>query len=188
MMSLIATKVAPPSFYVADYQGCKSYDGMPVDFVAAAISALAVQSHGPVQSYNVVNPHKNDPSLDTMVQGIERAGYEMQRIDDYDAWFALFQKKLEALPSALKQHSLLPLVDMWKHPTVQTPPRLGTAQFRRDVALCTDYRELPHLDDAFLVQTLRHLHYWGLIPPPHGHRAAPLTPARGDARDDSAMT
>ncbi len=188
MVSLIATGVAPPSFYVADYQGSKSYDGMPVDFVAAAIAALAVQSHGPVQSYNVVNPHKSDPSLDTMVHGIERAGYEIRRIDDYDAWYALFREKLQALPSALKQHSLLPLVDMWKHPTVQSPPRLGTAQFRRDVALWTDYQAFPHLDDGFLAQTLRHLQYWGFIPPPHGHRDAGPIPARADARDDSATT
>ena len=188
IVSLIATEIAPPSFYVADYQGSKRYDGMPVDFVATAIAALAVQSHGPVQSYNVVNPHKDDPSLDTMVQQIERAGYNLQRIDDYDTWYAMFQERLEGLPAALKQHSLLPLVEMWKHPTVQAPARLGTAQFRRDVALLTDYEEPPHLDEAFVGQTLGHLQYWGLIAAPNAHEAAPSAPMRAVAQDGAATT
>ena len=59
LLSLVATGIAPGSFYELDAAGNRQrahYDGLPVDFIAEAISILgAHQAHG-FETYHVMNP------------------------------------------------------------------------------------------------------------------------------------
>jgi fatty acid CoA ligase FadD9 len=59
MLSMIATRIAPRSFYGLDGQQNRSrthYDGLPVDFIADAIATLGGQAVDGFRTYHVANP------------------------------------------------------------------------------------------------------------------------------------
>ena len=89
MLSLVATGIAPGSFYETDPDGNRQrahYDGLPVDFIAEAISTLGAQVADGFETYHVLNPYHDDIGLDEYVDWLIDAGYPIQRITDYDAW------------------------------------------------------------------------------------------------------
>lgn len=108
LLSLIATGIAPGSFYSG--KDPAHYDGLPVDFVAEAVTALGRAATGGYHTYNVLNPHADGVSLDTFVDWLTDAGYLIRRIGDYATWYSRFETALRALPDTQKQHSLLPLL------------------------------------------------------------------------------
>ncbi len=60
MLSLVATGIAPGSFYELDADGNRQrahYDGLPVEFIAEAISTLGVQVTEGFETYHVMNPY-----------------------------------------------------------------------------------------------------------------------------------
>lgn len=90
MLSLVLTGIAPHSFYRTDDQNRRQrahYDGLPVDFVATAITEIGLESSSGFRTFNAVNPHDDDISLDTFVDWLIESGHHIQRID-YDEWFA----------------------------------------------------------------------------------------------------
>ncbi|WP_445271092.1 SDR family oxidoreductase, partial [Streptomyces sp. DSM 41634] len=60
MLSLVATGIAPGSFYELDADGNRQrahYDGLPVEFIAEAISTLGVHVTEGFETYHVMNPY-----------------------------------------------------------------------------------------------------------------------------------
>ena len=109
MLSLVATGIAPGSFYELDADGNRQrahYDGLPVEFIAEAISTLGAQGRATgFQTYHVMNPYDDGIGLDEYVDWLIEAGYPIQRIGDYGDWLQRFETALRALPERQRQHS-----------------------------------------------------------------------------------
>lgn len=106
LLSLMATGIAPGSFYTRKTPA--HYDGLPVDFVAAAITALGGDGY---RTYNVLNPHRDGISLDVIVDWLEDTGCVINRIGDYATWYSRFEAAVRALPERQKRRSLLPILN-----------------------------------------------------------------------------
>ena len=82
ILSLVATGVAPNSFYQLDESGNRQrahYDGLPVEFIAEAISTLgaAVRNDSVTgfETYHVMNPYDDGIGLDEFVDWIIAVSY-----------------------------------------------------------------------------------------------------------------
>ncbi|WP_067722775.1 carboxylic acid reductase [Nocardia yamanashiensis] len=127
MLSLLATGIAPKSFYATNSHGNRRaahYDGLPADFTAAAITVLGAANVSGFATYDVINPHRDGISLDTFVDWLIEAGQPIERIDDYAEWFARFETALRALPERRRRDSVLPLLHAYRRPA---PPLPGAA-------------------------------------------------------------
>jgi fatty acid CoA ligase FadD9 len=167
ILSLLITGIAPQSFYVGDGLGSRPrahYDGLPVDFIAEAITTL-IPRDGYV-SYDVMNPHDDGISLDVFVDWLTAAGHDIRRIDDYDKWLGRFTTALRALPDTQRQHSVLPLLDAYRKP--ETPLRGAPAPtdvFRsavRSAKIGAD-EDIPHLSAALIDNYVADLRLLGLL-------------------------
>ena len=119
MLSLVATGIAPGSFYELDANGNRQrahYDGLPVDFIAEAIATLGARVADGFETYHVMNPYDDGIGLDEYVDWLIEAGYPIQRIADYDDWLQRFETAMRALPERQRQHSVLPLLHNYQHP------------------------------------------------------------------------
>jgi fatty acid CoA ligase FadD9 len=111
MLSLVATGVAPGSFYELDADGNRQrahFDGLPVEFIADAISTLGANVVEGFETYHVMDPYEDGVSMDTYVDWLIEAGYPITRVPGYAAWLARFETTLRALPEKQRQSSLLP--------------------------------------------------------------------------------
>ena len=78
MLSLVATGIAPGSFYELDADGNRQrahYDGLPVDFIAEAIATLGSHVQDGFETYHVMNPYDDGIGLDEYVDWLIEAGY-----------------------------------------------------------------------------------------------------------------
>ncbi|MGB6164658.1 MAG: carboxylic acid reductase [Pseudonocardiaceae bacterium] len=119
LLSLVVTGLAPHSFYRTDSHGGRQrahYDGLPVDFVAAAITALGACAEPDFRTFHVVNPHDDGIALDEFVDWLIEAGHGIERISDYHEWLERFETALRALPQKQRSHSLLPLLHGYRYP------------------------------------------------------------------------
>ena len=171
MLSLVATGIAPGSFYELDADGNRQrahYDGLPVEFIAEAISSLG----GPgadeagYQTYHVMNPYDDGIGLDEYVDWLIDAGYAIQRVGDYAAWLQRFETTLRALPERQRQYSLLPLLHNYQQP--QTPingSMAPTDRFRAAVqeAKIGPDKDIPHVSEPVIVKYITDLHLLGLL-------------------------
>lgn len=105
VLSLMATGIAPRSFYEPDSEGNRQrahFDGLPVTFVAEAIAVLGARVAGSslagFATYHVMNPHDDGIGLDEYVDWLIEAGYPIRRIDDFAEWLQRFEASLGALP------------------------------------------------------------------------------------------
>ncbi|OKI31490.1 oxidoreductase [Saccharothrix sp. CB00851] len=114
LFSVIATGIAPRSFYTGDASAAH-YDGLPVDFTAAAVAELGGRAAG-FRTFSLVNPHDDGVSLDTFVDWLSAAGHRIERVDDYADWLARFETAMRALPEAQRPYSALPLLHRFEHP------------------------------------------------------------------------
>lgn len=153
IISLLLTGIAPRSFYVEGADGARPrahYPGLPVDFVATAISAIGSRTQGGFRSYDVMNPHDDGVSLDVFVDWLIDDGATITRIDDYTAWLARFEAALHALPERRRQSSLLNLLDAYRAPQQPVAGALmPTAVFRQAVRSAR-IDDIPHLDRALI--------------------------------------
>ncbi|MEG8182924.1 AMP-binding protein [Nocardia terpenica] len=156
LLSLLATGVAPKSFYQLDAQGNRQrahYDGLPADFTAEAITTLGTQVVSGFETFDVLNPHDDGISLDEFVDWLIEAGHPLERIDDFDQWYTRFETALRALPEQQRQHSLIPLLRAYQHPA---PPLRGAAlpakKFQSAVqsAHLGPDNDIPHLTAALI--------------------------------------
>jgi fatty acid CoA ligase FadD9 len=169
MLSLVAAGIAPDSFYELDADGNRQrshYDGLPVEFIAEAISTLGAQVVDGFETYHVMNAYDDGIGLDEYVDWLIEAGYPVARVGAYDAWLQRFDTTLRALPERQRQASLLPLIHNYQRPET---PMLGsiapTDRFRsavQDAKIGPD-KDIPHVTPAVIVKYITDLQLLGLL-------------------------
>ncbi|MUL78726.1 carboxylic acid reductase [Mycolicibacterium sp. CBMA 226] len=169
VLSLVATGLAPQSFYLTDQDGRRQrahFDGLPVDFVADAISTLGAKTIAGFHTYNVSNPHDDGIGLDEFVDWLIDANYPIQRISDYAEWLHRFETALRSLPEHQRQASLLPLLHNYERPYVPLRGALApTARFRTAVqnAKVGSENDIPHVSAEMIVKYATDLQRLGLL-------------------------
>jgi fatty acid CoA ligase FadD9 len=169
MLSLTATGVAPFSFYETDAQGNRQrahYDGLPVEFIADAISTLGSRVAEGFETYHVMNPHDDGIGMDEFVDWLIEAGYPIQRVGDYTDWLARFSTSLRALPERQRSASLLPLLHNYQRPEHPMNGAMApTERFRaavQDAKIGPD-KDIPHITREVIVKYVTDLQLLGLL-------------------------
>ncbi|CAM3421241.1 carboxylic acid reductase [Mycobacterium colombiense] len=172
MLSVVATGIAPRSFYELDAEGNRQrahYDGLPVEFIAAAISTLGTQitdSDTGFQTYHVMNPYDDGIGLDEYIDWLVEAGYSIERIPDYSEWLRRFETSLRALPDRQRQYSLLPLLHNYQKPEKPINGSMApTDVFRAAVqeAKIGPDKDIPHVSAPVIVKYITNLQLLGLL-------------------------
>jgi fatty acid CoA ligase FadD9 len=169
MLSLVATGVAPASFYELDAGGSRQrshFDGLPVEFIADAISTLGANVVDGYETYHVMNPHDDGISMDTFVDWLIEAGYPIGRVPDYSAWLERFDTSLRALPEKQRQASLIPLLHNYQKPDQPINGSLAPADHFRgavqDAKIGPD-KDIPHITAPVIVKYITDLELLGLL-------------------------
>jgi fatty acid CoA ligase FadD9 len=169
MLSLVATGIAPGSFYELDGDGNRQrahYDGLPVGFIAEAISTLGAQVVDGFATYHVMNPYDDGIGRDEYVDWLIDAGYPIQRIPGYDAWLQRFDTALRALPDKQRKASLLPLLHNYQRPEEPIRGSMApTDRFRaavKDAKIGPD-KDIPHVTAPVIVKYITDLQQLGLL-------------------------
>jgi amino acid adenylation domain-containing protein/thioester reductase-like protein/non-ribosomal peptide synthase protein (TIGR01720 family) len=178
MLSLLATGIAPASFYQLDADGNRQrahFDGLPVEFVAEAIAALGAGVVDGFETYHVMNPHDDGIGLDEYVDWLIEAGHPIQRIDDFGEWLQRLEAGLSALPDRQRRHSVLwrlPIHNSHAHGLQPEEPiraSLGpTDRFRaavREAKIGPDKNnpDIPHVSAPIIVKYVADLQLLGLL-------------------------
>ncbi len=170
---IVTTSLAPRSFYAQGHSTRNSsYDGCPVDFVARSVVTLSMAevSRPGYVAYNIVNSH-GDGNLDAIADWVASAGYPVQKMDDYGAWYRAFKGRLNGLSRSQRQRSLLPLLHGWERPRAARGPDHDTQVFRRDMArispaVAAQALEPPHISEQFIHKCLKDMQILGMIGAP----------------------
>jgi fatty acid CoA ligase FadD9 len=169
MLSLVATGIAPGSFYQTDTEGNRQrahYDGLPVDFIAEAITILGHQVVDGFETYHVLNPHDDGIGLDEYVDWLIDAGYAIQRIPDYGTWLRRFDTAMRALPEQQRQHSLLPLLHNYQRPEKPIRGSIAPSQWFRAAVQAANIgpdKDIPHVSAPIIVKYITDLQLLGLL-------------------------
>ncbi|BDE13575.1 MULTISPECIES: carboxylic acid reductase [Mycobacterium] len=170
MLSVVASGIAPKSFYELDADGNRQrahYDGLPVEFIADSISTLGAQVPDiGFQTYHVMNPYDDGIGLDEYIDWLVDAGYAIDRIDDYQEWLQRFETSLRALPERQRQYSLLPLLHNYQRPDKPINGSMApTDRFRAAVqeAKIGPDKDIPHVTPAVIVKYITDLQLLGLL-------------------------
>ncbi|MEB4210209.1 thioester reductase domain-containing protein, partial [Mycobacterium sp. 94-17] len=180
VLSVLATGVAPRSFYHLDAQGNRQrahYDGLSVEFVAEAIATLGAQAgrepSAGFRTYHVMNPHDDGIGLDEYVDWLIEAGYSIERIDDFGEWLRRFEAGLRALPDRVREHSILGVLKSTNtaalRPAEPGPNSVAsTDRFRaavQDAKVGPDKNnpDIPHVSPAVIVGYAAGLQRLGLL-------------------------
>jgi fatty acid CoA ligase FadD9 len=169
MLSLVATGVAPGSFYELDANGNRQrahYDGLPVDFISEAIATLGAGMENGYQTYHVLNPYDDGIGLDRYIDWLNGAGYPIQRIADYNDWLQRFETAMRALPERQRQHSVLPLLHYYQRP--EKPLRGALASTERFHAAVQEAKvgpdkDIPHVTAELIIKYITDLQLLGLL-------------------------
>jgi fatty acid CoA ligase FadD9 len=169
MLSLVATGVAPASFYELDAEGNRQrshYDGLPVEFIAEAISTLGAQNVQDFQTYHVMNPYDDGIGMDEFVDWLIEDGNAIQRIADYGEWLPRFETALRGLPEKQRHASLLPLLHNYQKPEKPiTGSMAPTDRFRaavQDAKVGPD-KDIPHISPQIIAKYISDLRLLGLL-------------------------
>jgi fatty acid CoA ligase FadD9 len=169
MLSLVATGIAPGSFYQLDADGNRQrahYDGLPVEFVAEAISTLGAHHDAGFQTYHVMNPYDDGIGFDEFVDWLIEAGCPVRRISDYGDWLARFETSLRALPEQQRHASLLPLMHNYQKPEKPVCGSVApTDRFRaavQDAKIGPD-KDIPHITPQMIAKYVSDLRLLGLL-------------------------
>ena len=121
LYSLAVTGLAPATFYAEDLSGGRPvsrYEGIAVDYLADAITAIGLGDRAGFHSYNLANPHDDGVSLDRFVDWMIEAGCKIERIDRYSQWVSRFETAMNALPDAQRHQSMLAIMGPYRRPQV----------------------------------------------------------------------
>jgi fatty acid CoA ligase FadD9 len=172
MLSLVATGIAPTSFYELDADGNRQrahYDGLPVEFIAEAISTLGAQSPeglGEFHTYHVMNPYDDGIGMDEFVDWLIDDGNAIARIGDYGEWLQRFETTLRGLPERQRNSSLLPLLHNYQKPEKPLRgPLAPTDRFRaavQDAKVASD-KDIPHISPQIITKYVSDLRLLGLL-------------------------
>jgi fatty acid CoA ligase FadD9 len=172
MLSLVATGIAPASFYEPDADGNRQrahYDGLPVEFIAEAVSTLGAQSADGFRTFHVMNPYDDGIGMDEFVDWLidpAVAGCAIQRVDDYGEWLQRFETSLRGLPEKQRNASLLPLLHNYQKP--EHPIRGSMAPTDRFRAAVQDAKvgpdkDIPHISAPIINKYISDLQLLGLL-------------------------
>jgi fatty acid CoA ligase FadD9 len=172
MLSLVATGIAPGSFYELDADGNRQrshYDGLPVEFIAEAISTLGAQnldSKASFQTYHVMNPYDDGIGMDEFVDWLIEDGNSIQRIAEYGDWLPRFETALRGLPEKQRNASLLPLLHNYQKPEKPINGSMApTDRFRaavQDAKVGPD-KDIPHISPQIIAKYISDLRLLGLL-------------------------
>jgi fatty acid CoA ligase FadD9 len=118
LFSLAVTGIAPATFYAKDLSNGRPkarYEGFAVDFLADAITGISASGPDGFRSYNLSSPYAEAVGLDEFVDWMIEAGCKIERIADYDDWFLRFETALHGLPEDQRSHSLLAILEPYRH-------------------------------------------------------------------------
>ncbi|WP_445161590.1 amino acid adenylation domain-containing protein [Mycobacterium sp. Dal123C01] len=173
VLSLVATGIAPGSFYQRDADGNRQrahFDGLPVEFVAESIATLGAQVLDGFETYHVMNPHDDDIGLDTYVDWLIEAGYPIERINDFDEWLQRFETGLRGLPGRQRQNSVLQILQsagpQYVRPVMPTRgSSASTDRFRAAVqeAKLGPDNDIPHVSAPMIIKYVTDLQLLGLL-------------------------
>ncbi|OBF06965.1 non-ribosomal peptide synthetase [Mycobacterium sp. ACS4054] len=173
VLSLVATGIAPRSFYQLDADGNRQrahFDALPVEFVAEAVTTLGSQVVEGFETYHVMNPHDDGIGIDEYVDWLIEAGYPIERIDDFSEWLQRFEAALRDLPERQRKHSVLQMLQVPGYNQLQAPePANGsfapTDRFRAAVqeAKVGVESDIPHITPAVIVKYVTDLQLLGLL-------------------------
>ncbi|MBU6266304.1 MAG: thioester reductase domain-containing protein [Sphingomonadales bacterium] len=119
--SLAVTGIAPATFYAQDLSNGRPggrYDGLPVDLLAKAITAIGVGHKGGYQSYNLSGPTGEGSGWDEFVDWMIDAGCDIERVAPYDEWLRRFETAMLSLPEDSRAQSVLAILGPYRQ--VQT--------------------------------------------------------------------
>ena len=171
VLSLLATGVAPGSFYQLDADGNRQrahFDGLPVEFIAEAIATLGAQAVDGFQTYHVMNPHDDGIGLDEYVDWVIEAGYPIQRIGDFGEWLHRFETALLDLPDRQRPGGVLELLSRNSTYLQPATPSRGslapTERFRAAVqeAKIGPNGDIPHVSALIITKYVSDLQLLGL--------------------------
>lgn len=174
VLSIMATGVAPESFYQLDMHGNRQrahFDGLPVEFVAEAIATLGSQATDGFETYHVMNPHDDGVGIDQFVDWLVEAGHPIERIGNFGIWLQRFEAGLRALPNPQRQNSVLQMLMVLKqHGQLRAPaPTCGSyapadrfqAAVRR--AKIGSGQDIPHISAPIILKYVTDLQMLGLL-------------------------
>ncbi|GHG91341.1 putative fatty-acid-CoA ligase FadD [Streptomyces lanatus] len=163
LFSVLATGIAPRTFYRADGEKAH-YDGLPVDFTAAAVVALggrgAPRHPSEYRTFGLVNPNDDGVSLDTFVDWLVQEGHPIERVADHADWYVRFEAAMRALPEALRQYTALPILHGFKEPEEAVPGSvIPSERFRAAVRAdgADGHGDIPSLTRDLVVKYARDL-------------------------------
>ena len=170
MLSLVATGIAPVSFYELDADGNRQrahYDGLPVEFIAEAISTLGARVVDGFETYHVMNPSRRRHRPRRVRRLADRSGLSGRaRRRDYAAWLQRFETAMRALPERQRQASLLPLLHNYQQPETPICGSIApTDRFRaavQDAKIGPD-KDIPHVTPEVIVKYVTDLQLLGLL-------------------------
>jgi fatty acid CoA ligase FadD9 len=167
LCGLVLTGVAPQSFY-ADPQRSQPFDGIPVDFVARSLAALASHPQPGYSIYHMVNDQTNeDASLDAIAQWIRTAHYHVDSIPDYETWYQSFGARLQALDEKARHATPLPILYQWEHPmTEERHLRLDASRLHQRLRELDLPPDAPRLGESYIHHCLASLRKLGVITAP----------------------
>ncbi|MEV4127519.1 carboxylic acid reductase [Nocardia sp. NPDC049707] len=169
MLSLVATGIAPYSFYELDANGNRQrahFDGLPVEFIADAIATLGANVVNGFETYHVMNPYDDGIGMDTYVDWLNDAGYRIARVPEYAAWLARFETILRGLPDRQRHASLLPLLHNYQKPERPINGSLAPADHFRAAVKDNKIgpeKDIPHVCAPVIVKYITDLELLGLL-------------------------
>ncbi|MEB3983114.1 carboxylic acid reductase [Mycobacterium sp. 663a-19] len=170
ILSLVATGIAPKSFYELDADGNRQrahYDGLPVEFIAEAIATLGARNGSDrFRTYHVMNPYDDGIGFDEFVDWLIEDGCAVQRVGDYGDWLQRFETALRALPEKRRNASLLPLLHNYQKPERPINGSMApTDRFRaavQDAKVGPD-KDIPHISPPIIAKYVSDLRLLGLL-------------------------
>ncbi|MGV9801529.1 amino acid adenylation domain-containing protein [Mycobacterium sp. NPDC003449] len=175
VLSIVATGVAPESFYRLGADGSRQrahFDGLPVDFVAEAITTLGARVIDGFETYHVMNPHDDGFGVDEYIDWLIEAGHPIERIGDFGEWLTRFEAGLRALPERQRQNSVLQMLTLLRRHggDLRAPePTLGSYapadRFHAAVrqANIGPGNDIPHVSAPVIVKYVTDLQRLGLL-------------------------
>ncbi|MEM6803740.1 MAG: SDR family oxidoreductase, partial [Bacteroidota bacterium] len=165
LYSILTTRLAPESFYrrEGNSKSYAHYPGLPVDTLSKAIAGAYRFEDQAYKVYHAINYVKDDISLDSFVDWIETAGYEINRIEEHPSWYERMQTKLKSLPEAERQLSALDILMAYARPMKSGYSNIGTANFQELVAALDELGPLSSLSEAYIHKYLKDMELRGLF-------------------------
>ena len=172
MLSLVATGVAPASFYELGADGKRQrahYDGLPVEFIAEAISTIGANVTDGFETFHVMNPYDDGIGMDEFVDWLIDAGYSIRRVNEYGDWLQRFSTTLRSLPEKQRNASLLPLLHNYQSPdhpingSIAPTDRFRAAVQEAKIGPDPTDPDIPHLSSEVIVKYVTDLELLGLL-------------------------